>query len=161
MPLSEPAAGYAEPTTWAEANLALREAAGLIALSDGLCQIACLRDGRDAGQFSIFNFLLRAAYEDPPMGSTDQPLVILMQAGVFRRHAWYMRLHWPHGGQAFRLELASPIDRGWLWWPDIQEIAKRLDGKDVWRQTVRKSWQTRSAEIAADLQAAELYKIRR
>ena len=161
MPSPDPAAGQADPTTWAEANLVPGQAAGLIALADGLCQIARLRDGKDAGQFSIFNFLLRAAYEEPAGGDTERPLVILMQAGVFRRHAWYARLRWPHEGRPLRVELASPIDKGWLWWPDIEEIAKRLADEDVWRRTVGQAWQTRAAEIAADLQSAELYKIRR
>lgn len=161
MPSPDPAASQADPTTWAEANLVPDQAAGLIALADGLCQIASLRDGKDAGQFSIFNFLLRAAYEEAAAGDTQRSLVILMQAGVFRRHAWYARLRWPHAGRPLRVELPSPIDEGWLWWPDIEEIAKRLAGEDVWRQTVGQPWQTRAAEIAADLQSAQLFKIRR
>ena len=120
----EAASDDAEPTSWAEANLPPEQAAGLIALADGLCQIGRLRDGKDAGQFSIFNFLLRAAYEEPAGASSDRPLVILMQAGVFRRHAWYARLYWPDEDRPLRVELSSPIDKGWFWWPDIEEIAK-------------------------------------
>lgn len=161
MPSSDLADGEADPTTWAEANLPPEQAAGLIALADGLCQIGRLRDGNDAGQFSIFNFLLRAAYEEPASASSDRPLVILMQAGVFRRHAWYARLYWPNEDRPLRVELPSPIDKGWFWWPDIEEIAKRLAGEDVWRQTVGQPWQTRAAEIGADLQTAQLFKIRR
>ena len=148
-------------TTWTEANLAVAQAAGLIALADGLCQIGRLREGKDSGQFSIFNFLLRAAYETPLSGGTERSLVILMQAGVFSRHTWYARLYWPHDGRPFRLELPSPIDKGWTWWPDVEEIAKRLAGEDVWLQTVGQPWQARSAQIASDLQSAELVKIRR
>ena len=59
-----------ESTSLDEANLSVEDGARLLALADGLCRIGQARDGANAGQFSVFNFLIRAAYEDAAAGSS-------------------------------------------------------------------------------------------
>ena len=165
------------PLTWDEANLSLERAASLIALADGLCAIGRVRDGKSAGQFSIHNFLLRAAVEaadDAADGKTDiagsagsGPLVVMMRSGVMRRHAWYMRVHRDGSGdgsgdgdgRARQIDLPSPIDADWEWWPNIEEIRSRLIGEPVWASAVGATYDERCRVIALALQSARLTRI--
>lgn len=141
------------PATLADARLTAADGARLLALADGLCRVGRLRDGRDAGQFSVFNFRLRAAYE-PSRGGRPPAMVVLMRAGMFRRHTWWARAHWPVPGRPMRLEVPKPIDRGWSWPLDVDEIRKRLTKESVWREAVGASWEARVAEVEGWLAAA-------
>ncbi len=147
--------------SWSEANLPLDRAAALITLADGLCAIGRLRQGQSAGQFSIHNFLLRAALEptDANAGgsrSSPGPLVIMMRAGVFRRHAWYMRVRRDEGGRPQRLELSSPIDAVWDWWSNIEEIRRRIVDQPAWTEAVGESYEVRRLALAGALESALL-----
>jgi len=167
-------------TSLEEANLKLEQAAELLALADGLCRIGRLRDGKHAGQFSIFNFRLRAAYEvvspqldatgdsEPPLDSNPldpnppdqrEPLVVLMRAGIARRHTWFARVYWADDGRPMRIEAPSALDRGWEWWLDIDEIRKRLVTEEVWIEAVGLAWEARVAEVAAELANAVVVKV--
>jgi hypothetical protein len=159
-------------TSLEEANLKLGQAAELLALADGLCRIGRLRDGKRSGQFSIFNFRLRAAYEvvppeaggsggsDPPADPNPrEPLVVLMRAGIARRHTWFARVYWADGDEPMRIEAPSPLDKGWTWWLDIDEIRKRLVTEEVWMQAVGLTWEARVAEIALELANAVIVKV--
>lgn len=132
--------------TLADANLPVEQAARLFALADGLCRIGRVREGREAGQFSVFNFLLRASYE-PDEGEGRRAMVVLMRAGMFRRHTWWGRVRWPHAGAPMRIEAAKPVDRGWSWPLDIDEIRKRLTHERVWLDAVGQPWEERVSEV--------------
>ncbi len=159
-------------TSLEEANLIPEQGAELLALADGLCRIGRLRDGKYAGQFSIFNFRLRAAYEtasrkadsasdaEPfPDPTARAPMVVLMRAGVARRHTWFARVYWAEAEQVMRIEAPSPLDQGWEWWLDIDEIRKRLVTEDVWMQAVGLVWHDRVAQVAAELADAVVVKV--
>jgi hypothetical protein len=160
---------HSNPLTWDEANLPLERAASLIALADGLCAIGRVRDGKDAGQFSIHNFLLRAAVEthdDAVDGGTDsggsadfRPMVVMMRAGVMRRHAWYMRVHHDGDGRQQQIDLPSPIDADWEWWPNIEEIQSRLIDEPVWASSVGATFDERCRVIALALESVRLTRI--
>ena len=144
--------------SWDEANLPLERAAALIVLADGLTAIGKVRTGRAAGQFSIHNFQLRAAYEVEAEGSDGgAPLVVLLRAGAFRRHAWYMRVHLAEGAPV-RLELPGPIDAGWDWWRGMDEIRDRLEAQPVWQQALGSPYAVRVEEMEAALLDAAIVK---
>ena len=110
--------------------------------------------GRRAGQLSIFNFRLRAATEgsDAP----DAPLVLLMGAGVFRRHAFFARFapaRTDDGAPA--LGLSGPIDGDWAWRPPFEELRDRIIGQPVWREAVAASYEERVAAFRTALEGVE------
>ena len=139
--------------TWEQANLTREQAAELLALADGLAAVGALRTGRRAGQLSIFNFRLRAATEgsDAP----DAPLVLLMGAGVFRRHAFFARFAPARTDDAATLSLSGPIDRDWAWRPPFEELRDRIIGQPVWREAVGASYEERVAAFRAALERVE------
>ncbi len=172
------------PVSWDEANLPLERAASLITLGDGLCAIGQFRDGKRAGQFSIHNFLLRAAIEAddevdneadgtvddgandeavgaaaPAGGADSAPMVVMMRAGVYRRHAWYMRVHRDGAGRPHQVDLPSPIDADWEWWPNIDEIRSRLIDEPVWASAVGATFDERCRVVAVALESARLTRI--
>ena len=138
-----------------DANLELTRAAWLITLGEGLTAVGRLRTGKMSGQFSLHNFRLRAAYESsaPAAGAAagEAPLVILLRAGVFRRHTWFMRVHPRVTGKALRLELAGPIDADWDWWTPLTEIHDRLATPPLWKEAVGVSFEQRVQEWASAL----------
>lgn len=119
--------------TLRDANLPIERAAALIALAEGLTAIGGLRTGRRAGQISLHNFQLRAAYDE---GAEGSPLVVLMRAGVFRRHTWFMWVRGLDGDGALEVRLRRPLERDWDWWAAIEEIQGRLSGRPAWREAV-------------------------
>lgn len=143
------------PVSWDEANLPIDRAAALIALAGGLVAIGHLRRGENAGQISIHNFLLRAAEE--PRDSAPV-LVVLMRAGVFRRHTWFLRVFPAADGSPTRLELPSPIDADWDWWPAFEEVRDRLVQQGVWAQAVSQSFDDRQRDVRTALTSATLVK---
>ena len=147
-------------TPLAEAGLPAEHAARLLALADGLCAIGQLRQGRRAGQFSIFNFLIRAA-EDPEHLSPDGRIgsVVMMRAGIIRRHAWYTRFWPPHVGRPLRLELPGPIDHRWNWHDAVEEITNRLDRSETWMQAVGENVEAHVERFAQELRSAEIVKL--
>ena len=151
---------HSSPVSWDEANLPRERAASLITLADGLCAIGRVRDGKTAGQFSIHNFLLRAAVEGVSEGGADATsLVVMMRAGVMRRHAWYMRVHRDVTGRPRQLDLPSPIDADWEWWPNVEEIKTRLIDEPVWLSAVGESYDARLRTVALALESARLRRI--
>ena len=139
--------------TWEQANLTREQAAELLALADGLAAVGALRTGRRAGQLSIFNFRLRAASEgsDAP----GAPLVLLMGAGVFRRHAFFARFAPARPDAAATLSLSGPIDRDWAWRPPFEELRDRIIGQPVWREAVGASYEERVERFRAALADVE------
>lgn len=138
------------------ANLPLADAARLFALADALCAIGALRSGARAGQFSVHNFFLRAAYETAA-GATARSgeagvLVVLMRAGVLRRHRWHARFRGTVTPPA--LELAGPMDRDWRWRPDVDEIYERLAPSRAWQEAVGRGPAVAAADWEARLRAA-------
>ena len=116
-----------------EANLPIARAAVVVALAEGLTAIGRLRTGKRAGQISLHNFLLRAAYDE---GAEGSPLVVLMRAGVFRRHTWFMWVRGLAGAGPVEVTLRRPLERDWDWWPAIEEIQGRLGEGPAWREAV-------------------------
>ena len=159
---AEPNIGPGEATTsLGEANLSLDRLAALIAVAEALIAIGRLRDAREAGQFSLHNFLLRAANE--PDGGADpgtRSMVVLMRGGVFRRHAWFLRVR-REAQKPPRLELPVPIDTDWDWWPAVEEIRVRLERSGIWMRAVGTPYPERCATLRASLQGARLVKIQR
>ena len=145
-----------------EARLPAPDAARLLALADGLCAIGELRTGVRAGQFSIFNFLLRCA-PDTDYDSPDErtPYVVMMRAGILRRHAWYARFWLPDSERPLRLQLPSPIDKSWHWRDDIEEIRKRLERSETWTLAVGHSVEAHAAHFAQLLEAVDVVKLER
>lgn len=139
--------------TWEQANCTRDQAAELLALADGLAAVGALRTGRRAGQLSIFNFRLRAAADgsDAP----DAPFVILMRAGVFRRHTFFARFTPAGADGAAALALSGPIDRDWEWRPPFEELRDRIVGQAVWREAVGAPYDERLAAFRASLAAVE------
>ena len=133
-------AGSQPPTTLEEARLPLDHAARLLAIADGLCAIGRLRTGESAGQFSIFNFLIRCA-PDEEYASPDErtTFVLLMQAGIVRRHGWYAYFWLPDEDRPLRLGLPAPIGKSWHWHDDIVEISRRFEQSEGWTQAVGES----------------------
>ena len=147
-----PNAGLPDPPpdrfTWQSANLTPDQAAELLALGDGLAALGLLRRGRRAGQLSIFNFRLRAASEggDGP----ESPLVVLMRAGVFRRHTFFVRFT-PAAAGGPRLALSGPLDRRWRWRSDFNEARDRITREPVWLEATGASYPDRVAHFRAAL----------
>ena len=136
-----------------EAGLPSEQAALVLAVADGLCAIGELRTGERAGQFSIFNFLIRCAAEE------DGAHVVLMKAGILRRHAWWMRYRLPEGDGELRLELPGALDRGWDWLPAVEEIAERLRRSEVWEEACGASVDSRVSWFARELRGAEVVRV--
>ena len=124
-------------TTLEEANLSVDRAALLLAVADGVRRIGAARTGVESGQFSIFNFLLRCAEEPERRDEARRPaFALMMQAGIVRRRAWYCRF-WALGSERpLRLEVPAPLPRGWEWWADVEEIARRLGPSAAWAEVV-------------------------
>ena len=152
--------GGREPaTTLEEARLPLEHAARLFAVADGLCAIGQLRTGTRAGQFSIFNFLLRCAPDDEyPSPDERTTYVLLMQAGVIRRHGWYAYFWLAEDGLPMRVGLPAPIGKSWHWHDDVVEISKRLEQSDTWMQAVGESVDDHIQRFADALEDAELVR---
>lgn len=143
-----------------EARLPEPDAARLLSVADGLCAIGQLRTGVRAGQFSIFNFLLRCA-PDPDYHSPDErlPYVVMMRAGILRRHAWYARFWLPDENRPLRLQLPSPIDQSWHWRDDLEEIEKRLDPSETWTLAVGHSVADHAAHFLELLKDVEVTRL--
>ena len=156
-------------TTLDEARLSIDHAATLLAISDGLCKIGAARTGASAGQFSIFNFLLRCAEEPERRDDAGRPAyVTMMQAGIMRRRGWYCR-YWlpgdelpgdelPGHGLPLRIEIPAPLAARWEWWVDIEEIQRRLERSPAWGETVGDPIEARIAHFRTALEAAELVR---
>lgn len=148
-----------QPTSLEEARLPVEHAARLLAIADGMCSIGRLRTGERAGQFSIFNFLVRCApdedYQAPDERTT---FVILMQAGIIRRHGWYAYFWLPDDEHALRLALPAPISKSWHWHDDIVEISKRFEKSDGWTQAVGQSVDEHVQYFADALETAEVVR---
>ena len=148
-----------EPTTLEEARLPLEQAARLLAVADGLCAIGQLRTGERGGQFSIFNFLLRVALDDEYPSPDDRPThVLLMQAGIVRRHGWFAYFWLPDDERPLRLALPGPIGKSWHWHDDLVEISKRLEPSEAWKQAVGETLDEHIQRFATALQDAEIVR---
>ena len=151
--------GNEPPTTLEEARLPLDHAARLLAIADGLCAIGQLRTGTRAGQFSIFNFLLRCAIDEEYPSPDDRAThVLLMQAGIIRRHGWYAYFWLPEGERPLRLAVPSPGGKSWHWHDDIVEISKRLEPSEAWAQAVGRSVEEQVERFAEALASAEIVR---
>ncbi len=147
------------PTTLEEARLPLEQAARLLAVSDGLCAIGQLRTGTRAGQFSIFNFLLRCAPDDEYPSPDDRTTyVLLMQAGIIRRHGWYAYFWLPDEDRPLRLGLPAPIGKSWHWYDDVIEISKRLEQSDAWTEAVGETVDQHVQRFEEALRKAEIVR---
>ncbi len=143
------------PITLDEANLPAERAALLLAVADGLRRIGAARSGANAGQFSIFNFLLRCAEEPERADAAGRAAwALVMQAGIMRRRAWYCRYWLATAEQPLRLELPAPLPHGWEWWLDVEEIARRLEAATVWEEIVGEPLETRTAHFRDALGSA-------
>ena len=150
---------HEEPTTLEEARLPLEQAARLLAVADGLCAIGQLRTGERGGQFSIFNFLLRVALDDEYPSPDDRPThVLLMQAGIVRRHGWFAYFWLPDDERPLRLALPAPIGKSWHWHDDLVEISKRLEPSEAWKQAVGETLDEHIQRFATALQDAEIVR---
>ena len=148
------------PTSLEEARLPLDHAARLLAIADGLCAIGELRIGERAGQFSIFNFLIRCAPDDEYSAPDDRMAhVVLMQAGIIRRHGWYAYFWLPADDRPLRLALPAPISKSWHWHDDLIEISKRLEPSDAWRQAVGESVDAHIQRFKEALGDAEIVRL--
>ncbi len=148
-----------QPTTLEEANLPLDHGARLFAIADGLCRIGQLRTGSRAGQFSIFNFLIRCAPDEEYPSPDDRVThVVLMQAGVVRRHGWYAHFWLPQDDRPMRIALPAPIGKSWHWHDDIAEISRRFADSEGWTQAVGMSVDDYVAQFAEALASAEVVR---
>lgn len=147
------------PTTLEEARLPHDHAARLLAVADGLCAIGQLRTGERAGQFSIFNFLIRCAPDDEyPSPDERTTYALLMQAGIFRRHGWYAYFWLPDDERPLRMGLPAPIDKSWHWHDDIVEISKRFEQSEGWTQAVGETVDEHVERFSEALIGAEIVK---
>ncbi len=147
------------PTSLEQARLPLDHTARLLAIADGLCAIGKLRTGTSAGQFSIFNFLLRCAPDDEYPSPDDRAThVLLMQAGIIRRHGWYAYFWLPQDDRPLRLALPAPISKSWHWHDDVVEIGKRLEQSEAWTQAVGESVADHVQRFADALSEAEVVR---
>ena len=152
--------GKEQPTSLEAARLPLDRTARLLAVADGLCAIGQLRTGTRAGQFSIFNFLLRCAPDDEyPSPDERTTYVLLMQAGIIRRHGWYAYFWLPEHDRPLRLGLPAPIGKSWHWHDDVVEISKRLDASETWTQAVGRSVEEHVERFAEALASAEVVRV--
>ena len=156
-------------TTLDEARLSIDHTAALLAISDGLCKIGAARTGASAGQFSIFNFLLRCAEEPERRDESGRPAyVTMMQAGIMRRRGWYCRYWLPGDGPPsdelpgdelpLRIEIPAPMAIRWEWWVDLEEIQRRLERSPAWGETVGDPIESHIAHFRTALEAAELVR---
>ena len=156
-------------TTLDEARLSIDHTAALLAISDGLCKIGAARTGASAGQFSIFNFLLRCAEEPERRDDAGRPAyVTMMQAGIMRRRGWYCRFWLPGDGPPsdelpgdelpLRIEIPAPMAIRWEWWVDLEEIQRRLERSPAWGETVGDPIEARIAHFRTALEVAELVR---
>ena len=151
--------GNEEPITLEQANLPLEHAARLFAVADGLCRIGQMRTGTRAGQFSIFNFMIRCAPdEEVPSPDDRDAYALLMQAGIIRRHGWYAHFWLPQDERPMRIALPAPIGKSWHWHDDIVEISKRFEQSEGWAQAVGESVDDYVARFAESLQTAEIVR---
>ena len=129
-------------------NLDLDRLAALVALGEGLTRIGLLRTGERSGQFSIHNFRLRAAYD------ARETLVLLMRAGVWRRHTWFCAVR----NRQAQMELAvpRPIERDWEWWRGLEEIQGRLATSEAWKEAVGDSFDVLQSSYTQRLREARL-----
>ena len=147
------------PTSLEEARLPKEQAARLLAIADGLCSIGQLRTGERGGQFSVFNFLIRCAIDEEYPAPDDRVThVLLMQAGVIRRHGWYAYFWLPDEERPLRLAVPSPIGKSWHWYEDIIEISRRLEQSDTWVEAVGRSVDGHVKQFALALESAELVR---
>ncbi|MXX80862.1 MAG: hypothetical protein F4Y69_07510 [Chloroflexi bacterium] len=148
-----------EPTTLEEANLPLDHAALLFAIADGLCSIGQLRAGDRAGQFSIFNFLIRCSPDvEYPSPDDRVTYAVLMQAGIVRRHGWYAHFWVADDDRPMRIALPAPISKGWHWHDDMVEISRRFAQSEGWIQAVGESVDDHVARFAKSLRSAEIVR---
>ena len=156
-------------TTLDEARLSIDHTAALLAISDGLCKIGAARTGASAGQFSIFNFLLRCAEEPERRDDAGRPAyVTMMQAGIMRRRGWYCRYWLPGDGPPsdelpgdelpLRIEIPAPMPVRWEWWVDLEEIQRRLERSPAWGETVGDPIDARIAHFRTALEVAQLVR---
>ena len=155
-------------TTLDEARLSIDHTAALLAISDGLCKIGAARTGASAGQFSIFNFLLRCA-EEPERRDDSRParlrhddagrdhaparLVLPLLAAQRRTARRRTAKRFP-----LRIEIPAPMAIRWEWWVDLEEIQRRLERSPAWGETVGDPIEARIAHFRNALQAAELVR---
>ena len=145
--------------TLEEAELPLEHAARLLAVADGLCAIGQLRTGTRSGQFSIFNFLLRCVTDDEfPAPDDRTTYVLLMQAGIIRRHGWYAYFWLPDDERPLRLGIPAPISKAWHWHDDVVEISRRLEASETWNQAVGESMDEHVERFELALQSAEIVR---
>ncbi len=148
-----------EPTTLEDARLPLAQAARLFAIADGICAIGQLRTGTRSGQFSIFNFLIRCAPDDEYPSPDERPTyVVLMQAGIVRRHGWYAYFWLPEHDHPLRIALPAPIGKSWHWHDDIVEIGRRFQTSEAWTQAVGESVEEHVARFGEWLARAEIVR---
>ena len=115
----------------------IEHAARLLAIADGLCEIGQLRAGQRAGQFSVFNFLIRCAIDDDYPSPDERPThVVLMQAGILRRHGWYAHFWLPRNDRPLRVAIPAPISKTWRWHDDILEISRRFETSEAWTHAI-------------------------
>lgn len=129
-------------------NLDLDRLAALVALGEGLTRIGLLRTGEQSGQFSIHNFRLRAAYD------TEETLVLLMRAGIWRRHTWFCAVR----NRQAQMDLAvpRPMERDWKWWRGVEEIQGRLATSKAWKEAVGDSFDVLQSGYVQRLREARL-----
>ncbi len=148
-----------QPATLEEARLPLDQAARLFAIADGLCAIGQLRTGERAGQFSVFNFLIRCALDhEYPSPDERETHVLLMQAGIIRRHGWYCHFWLPDEESPLRIALPAPIGKSWHWHDDLVEISKRFEQSEGWTQAVGESVDDHIARFRDALERAEVVR---
>lgn len=148
-----------QPSSLEEAQLPLDHAALLLAIADGLCAIGQLRTGERSGQFSIFNFLLRCAQDDEYDAPDERTTyVLLMQAGIVRRHGWYAYFWLPENERPLRMAVPAPISKSWHWHDDVVEISKRLDASETWTQAVGRTVDEHVAHFRAELESVEVVR---
>ena len=143
------------PITLDEINLPAERAAPLLAVADGLCRIGFARTGVNAGQFSIFNFLLRCAEEPERRDAAGRDAyVLMMQAGIVRRRAWYCRYWPPSAERPLQIEAPAPLPQAWEWWSDIEEITRRLRASAVWGEVIGEPIEVRTSHFREALDDA-------
>ena len=129
-------------------NLDPDHLADLVVLAEALTRIGVLRTGERSGQFSIHNFRLRAAYD------ASETLVVLMRAGIWRRHTWFCAVRNRQG--QMELAVPRPMERDWEWWRGVEEIRDRLIASEVWQEAVGDSFDVLQSSHAQRLREARL-----
>lgn len=136
------------PDDWAALNLEPGRLARLLAVGEALTRIGRLRTGEPSGQLSIHNFSIRAAYDE------EGALVVLMRAGVWRRHTWFCAVRDESG----EVEVALPrsMDSDWDWWLGVEEVGGRLVASEVWEEAVSESLERLRAGYEERLRGARV-----